>query len=119
MGKDKITYISCLHILKDNEGNKVINFYRWVEWKGKKRLACRNGLLLEVDLIEGLVLYPTGLGNNRVSGRPNRVSLYADMMRISDPARQQDQASSHKPICHPDLFRCITCGTWHTCAEAR
>ena len=30
-----------------------------VEWKGKKRLACRNGLL-EMDLIEGLVLYPTG-----------------------------------------------------------
>jgi hypothetical protein len=26
-----------------------------------------------------------GLGKNRVSARPNRVILYADMMRISDP----------------------------------
>lgn len=50
-----------------------------VEWKGKEHLtsSCRNGLT-EMDFLRAN-------GKNRVSGGPNRVNLYADMMRLLDP----------------------------------
>lgn len=50
----------------------------------------------------GLVLYATGLGKNRVSARPNRVILYADMMRISDPVSMARSGKIMK-VTHTDL----------------
>ena len=57
----------------DNESNKV----------GKEKcLAISRDGLLEMDILRGWFYTQLALGKNRVvSGRPNRVSLYADMMR--------------------------------------
>ena len=102
--------------MKDNERNKV---FKLAGWQGKKDFGCWNGLLGK-EILRAWFYTQVALGKNRVSGRPNRVSLYADMMRISDPASRRDQASSHN---NNKLVRSIQMHrTWHVahvCAEAR